>query len=198
MNISGFFKKYSIIANLLLAGFIFISLILCILKWLESYTCHGEAVEIPDVKGLRIEDAASVFQGRGLDCAVADSVFVKNAIPGTIIETSPPVGTHVKKRRTIFLTINSFSAQLLTVPDITDMSQRHAQSLLRSIGFTTIQERYVPGAFRGLAVGLENRGKLLSAGDKVAIDAFLTLLVSSGVDITEAVDSTLTEEESWY
>jgi beta-lactam-binding protein with PASTA domain len=203
MNISNFFKKHIIIANLLLAIIILVVLTTILMFWLDSYTNHGKAVEVPDVKGLKPEVAAAIFQERELSYAVIDSQFIKNALPGTILETIPPTGTSVKKGRTIYLTVNSFSAQLLVIPDVIDISQRQASSMLKSIGFESIQEKLVPGAYRDLVVGLETRGKTLSIGDKVPANAPLTLLISSGVEeITpnevEEEDLEMIEEESWF
>jgi beta-lactam-binding protein with PASTA domain len=205
MNIIDFFKKHILFANLLLAVGIIVILLLGVLFWLDEYTNHGEAIEVPDIKGLSVETAASLLQAKDLNCLVIDSLFVKNALAGSIIETVPPIGTIVKKGRAIYLTINSFSAQLLTVPDVIDLSQRQALSLLRSVGFESIQEKMVSSPFRGLVVGLEAFGRPLSAGDKVSINSNLVLLISSGkeelsldsVDGEESGELEITEEESW-
>jgi beta-lactam-binding protein with PASTA domain len=201
MGIFNFFKKHILFANLLLALFIVIMLVYILLLWLDAYTNHGEAVGVPDVKGLQVEDAAPFFQTNELYYTVIDSQFVKNAIPGTILETIPPIGTRVKKGRTIYLTINSFSAKLLTVPDVIDMSQRQALSMLKSLGFESIREELVPGAFRELVVGLEMRGKALNVGDKIPSDSPLTLLISSGAEefiSEEENELEIAEEESWF
>jgi beta-lactam-binding protein with PASTA domain len=205
MNIIDFFKKHIFLANLLFAAGIIVLIAFGVLLWLDKYTNHGEAVEVPNVKGLSVEIAAPLLQAKELNYLVIDSLFVKNAVTGTIIETVPPIGTTVKKGRTIYLTINSFSAQLLTIPDVIDMSQRQALSMLKSVGFESVQGKTVPGAFRDLVVGLEERGIPLSAGDKVSANSAITLLVSSGVEAI-SVDSLsydaeeeieVTEEESW-
>jgi beta-lactam-binding protein with PASTA domain len=205
MNIIDFFKKHILFANLLLAAGIIVILLLGVLLWLDKYTNHGEAIEVPDIKGLSVETAASLLQAKELNYLVIDSLFVKNALAGTIIETVPPIGTTVKKERTIYLTINSFSAQLLTIPDVIDLSQRQALSMLRSVGFESIQEKMVSSPFRGLVVGLEAFGRPLSAGDKVPVNSNLVLLISSGkeelsvdsVNGEEGVELEITEEESW-
>ena len=47
------------------------------LKWLDSYTRHNEAVVVPDVKGLGMEEAAEFFKNSNLRYNVIDSVFFK-------------------------------------------------------------------------------------------------------------------------
>lgn len=55
-----------------LAGVIF-----GVLAALDAYTRHGEAVVVPDVKGLSLAEAQTMFADRGLNCVVADSSYVK-------------------------------------------------------------------------------------------------------------------------
>jgi beta-lactam-binding protein with PASTA domain len=201
MGILNFFKKHILLANLLLALFVVVLLVYLLLLWLADYTNHGEAVDVPDVKGLLVEDAVPFFQYSELYYTVIDSQFVKSVAPGMILETVPPIGTSVKKGRTIYLTVNSLSARLLAVPDVVDMSQRQAFSVLKSIGFESVRMQSVPGAFRDLVLGLETQGKTLNSGDKIPSDIPLTLLISSGTEAfvpEEEIDEETSEEESWF
>ena len=183
MNLLKFFQKHAIIANLLLAIVIISGLIVGLLIWLDAYTRHGESVNVPDVKGLRVEEAAVFFQNKSLNYIVTDSIYVKNGKSGIILETIPPVGTAVKTKRTVFLTISSSVAQVFSIPDVIDMSQRQAISLLHSTGFENVQVKIVPGAFLDLVLGLETPfGKKLTVGDKVLSNTSLILLVSSGTE----------------
>jgi beta-lactam-binding protein with PASTA domain len=190
------------VKNLFAIVLILIVLVMVVLTWLSVYTKHGEAVEIPDVKGLQIEKAESFFTAKNLYFQVVDSIFSKNATPGSIIETVPPVGSMVKKGRTIYLKINSFSAQLISVPETKDLSQRQALAMLQSMGFEKIEVKFVPGAYLGLALGLESRGVQINPGTKIPTNTPLSLLVSSGTE--EAVfpeNSSVTlpeDEESWF
>lgn len=202
MNAKQFFSN-SYIQNFLLACIVIILLIFLSLWWLGKYTHHGESTEIPDVKGFTIEKAEPFFKTNHLNYQVIDSVFNRNAAPGTIVETIPPIGTKVKEGRTIYVTLNSFSSQLLAVPDVTDYSQRQAIAILKSIGFENIQTELVPGAYRDLVLGLKSNEVPLEAGKLIPIHTQLTLLVSSGEEEEELFpeDSVIIEsgpEESWF
>ena len=48
------------------------------LKGIDIYTHHGEAVVVPDVKGMTVAEAGAVFDSRGLACIVSDSTYVKD------------------------------------------------------------------------------------------------------------------------
>ena len=195
------------IKNLFVATIIFLVLVFTVLWWLNIYTRHGSQVMIPDVKGMQVAEAAPFFAKKGLNYEVIDSTFVRNKAPGSILETIPPVGTNVKEGRTIYLTVNSRTAQMLIVPVVKDMSQRQAQAILKSVGFETVTTQHVPGAFRDLVVGLETRGRALNSGERLPADTPLTLLVNSGVAVIEEEDIFFdssnpnldsTPEESWF
>ena len=37
-----------------------------VMKWLDVYTRHGEAVVVPDVKGMTVDEASKMFRNHGL------------------------------------------------------------------------------------------------------------------------------------
>jgi hypothetical protein len=195
-----------IVRNLLAAAIVSALLCFFVFRWLDSYTRHGESVEIPDVKGMTIEKAETVFAKISLDWQVIDSAFYSNLPAGAIIETLPAAGSKVKKGRTVFIRINSHEAQLTQLPEVKDMSQRQAVAILRSMGFENITVKLVPGPFRDLVVGLESSGREMQTGDKAPLTIPLDLIVSDGDgemrdEAPAEGDSAEIEhpsEENWY
>lgn len=47
------------------------------LQWLDSYTRHGEAVVVPDVKGMNLRIAENELDKQSLKSIVIDSSYVK-------------------------------------------------------------------------------------------------------------------------
>jgi len=191
------------VKNVLIALTILIVLVFVVLQWLNFYTRHGKQVAVPDVKGMQVEQAAPFFTEKTLQYLVVDSIYIRNKPAGSILETVPPVGTNVKEGRTIYLTVNSSSVGLLTVPQVTDMSGRQAEAILRSLGFGNIRTRIVPGAYRDLVTGLESiGGNPVAAGSRIPAATVLVLLVNSGQEeilISEEGESPIEEpEEYWY
>jgi beta-lactam-binding protein with PASTA domain len=193
--------------NILLAVLISIALVLGVLGWLKFYTHHGEQVGVPATKGLKVEEALLLLHQAQIEGVVIDSIYIKNKEPGSIIETVPPEGTHVKKGRKIYITINAGTAHHLTVPSVMDMSRRQALSLLSSIGFEEVTIRDVPGPYPDLVVGLtDTKGKTIQTGDRLPADEKLILLVNSGESISGFSDSTEVSaatddsnlDESWF
>jgi hypothetical protein len=185
----------NIILNLILAVVIVVVLALSIAIWLNVYTGQGESVEIPNVKSMKPEVAQPLFEARELYCQIIDSTYDKTVRPGTIIETIPPVGSKVKKGRTIYIRLNSHSAGMVLIPDVRDLSQRQATIMLNTLGLKHIDIKWVPGIYRDLVVGLEYRGRRLQIKDQVPDGAIVTLLVSSGSADNEDNEVLVTNEE---
>ena len=202
--------KTTYVLNLLLAVVVTCGLIYGTLKWLDKYTRHNEAVVVPDVKGLKMEEAAEFFKNNNLRYNVIDSVFSKEVEPGAIVELVPAAGSKVKEGRIVFITVNALTSQMATIPEVEDLSFRQAYALLRARGFESVEIEYVAGDFKDLAVSVELRGKTLEKGEHVPLTAPLVLKVSSGDPNFSAdslsldslsvmpVESLDSEEENWF
>jgi beta-lactam-binding protein with PASTA domain len=187
------------VKNILLAAVIFIGLIVGMLRWLDVYTRHGDSVIVPDVMGMQVAQAVPLFEKAGLRYEI-DSIHVKNAKSGSIVEIVPPQGSRVKSNRIVFVTINSFSSEMLTIPEVKDLSQRQAMSLLKSSGFEHVLIKEVPSAYEDLVVGLEYNYREVDAGTKIPASASLTLKVSSGTGMEENIEEedSIPSDESWF
>lgn len=172
--------KSPIVVNLLLAIILTIAIIIGTLQWLDHYTLHNEAVVVPDVKGLTLDEADEFFKNSKLRYNVVDSVFSKDVAPGAIVELVPVAGSKVKENRIVFVTINAQTSQIGKIPEIQDLSFRQAYALLRSIGFSSVEIEYVAGEYKDLAVAVELNQRPLSKGEYVPLNAPLTLKISSG------------------
>lgn len=198
--------KNPFVANLMIAGVVSCGLVYGALRWLDVYTRHGEAVEVPDVKGLKIDKAAEVLGQSGLRYNVIDSVFSKDVEPGAIVELVPGAGQKVKEGRIVFITVNALTSQMATIPEVEDLSLRQAYALLKARGFERIDVEYVAGDYKDLAVAVELRGRELEKGEHVPLTAPLVLKVSSGEAETPTdslpedapVVPIESEEENWF
>lgn len=193
--------------NLLGMILLVIIIVFATLKWLDSYTFHGEAIEVPDAKGLSIKDATKLFESKNLSCEVVDSTYVKDKTPGCIIEHLPNAGQRVKRGRVILLTINTQTTPLVTIPDVADNSSlRQAVARLSAAGFQLTPNDTIPGE-KDWVYGVRYNNKLTTQGEKVPQGATLTLLVGDGNHIEEndsisnagtVVPVETTTDDSWF
>lgn len=155
-------------------------LIYGVLSGLDAYTQHGHSVKVPDLKNMSVQEAVSLLAKQELACAVVDSDYVKTVLPGKILDQNPQGGQHVKRGRTVYLTINSLSIPLRVVPDVADNSSlRQAQAKLMAVGFKLTEEEYVAGE-REWVYGVKYNGRILQNGEQVPTGATLTLMVGNG------------------
>lgn len=175
--------------NLIAMMAVVILLLFGVLKWLDVYTRHGEAVVVPDVKGMTVGEAEMLFRNHGLVCVVSDSSYVKNKPAGSILELNPSAGQKVKEGRTIYLTINTLDVPLRLVPDVADNSSvRQAQAKILAAGFKLSESELILGE-KDWVYGVKYKGRQLNMGDKVPVGATLTLLVGDGETQVQDSDS---------
>ena len=183
-------------------------IVYAVLHFVDKYTNHNQAVYVPDVKGLQIENAKRFFEDNMLRYNVIDSVFRKDITPGAIVELTPRANSKVKKNRIVYITINAKTEETIIVPDITDMSFRQSIALLRARGFQDVEWKYVTSEYRDLTIGIEYGGQMINGGTRVPKSAKLIIILGDG-NITHPINDgdTIEEEkrteiisgdESWF
>lgn len=174
--------------NLIAMIVVAVLLVFGVLKGLDIYTRHGEAVVVPDVKGMGVNEAERLFRNHGLTCVVSDSNYVKSKPAGAILDLNPSAGQKVKEGRTIYLTINTLNTPLHPVPDVADNSSvRQAQARILAAGFKLSENQLVSGE-KDWVYGVKYKGRQLMVGDKAPVGAVLTLMVGNGT-VEEAEDT---------
>jgi beta-lactam-binding protein with PASTA domain len=189
--------KMPIYAHLLVIAALSCLIIYIVLKGIDSYTNHNQAVHIPDVRGLQIEDAAPFFKQNMLRYTIVDSIFSKDVTPGAIVELMPEANAKVKKNRIVYVTVNAKTEETAPIPDIADISFRQAYALLKARGFMDIEYKYVSGEYRDLTVGVEYGGQMINTGTRVPLTAKLILVIGDGHIMPQDSD-VIEEEESWF
>lgn len=175
--------------NILMMVVAVFGLLFGVLKWVDAYTRHGEAVLVPDVKGMRVAEAEKLFRNKGLACAVADSSYVKELPAGCILEYTPSAGQKVKEGRLVYLTINTLTIPLHIVPDVADNSSlRQAEARMLASGFKLAETEYISGE-KDWVYGVKYQGRELLTGAKVPEGAVLTLVVGDGGELPLDADS---------
>lgn len=171
---------YKVLVNLLIMCGVGIVILWIATLWLDSWTHHGEYLVVPDVKGKSFQDARNTLVNEGFTVELTDSIYDTSTRPGTVVEQNPKVGTKVKDGRLIYVTINAFSPKSVTIPSLTDISLRQAQSSLQGLGINNITVRMVPSDFKDLVLKATRNGVPLSAGARIAVDSHIVLEVGDG------------------
>lgn len=182
-------KKDSLLTHLLIMAGVSLLLIVLLIFGLDLYTHHGETVKVPDLRGKTLAEMQRILDDVGLKYEINDSTYSNTAIPGTVREVVPAPGSEVKSGRIIFIAINGFHQRLQTIPIYKDQSARQILSLLKGLGFESVEQRVVAGRYSGSVVKLETAdGKLVEAGTQLRIDTKLILFVAGQAIDTLGLD----------
>lgn len=173
--------KNSIIKNTLLIMATGVVLVILTLVLLHIYTRHNKSVDVPDIKGLQLNEARVLLKSQGLKFEVVDSLYDKNSVPGAIIDQVPVANSRTKSGRVVFLTIYSTNPPELAIPGLVDYSYRQAEALLVSMGFEQLSIIEIPSEYKGLVKAIEYRGSPLRPEEKIPAGSPLTIIVGSGI-----------------
>ena len=183
MKAKEFFSKFLtpfVWGNLLAMILVIIALGFGVKYGLEAYTQHGESVSVPNLVRMSASNARQLLAEKGLQLMVADSGYNKGLPADCILAQTPNSGMKVKVGRTIYVTVNSPSSPTFPIPDLVDNSSyREAEAKLTAIGFRLLPPKRIVGE-RDWVYGILCRGRHVSTGDRVSIDAPLTLLIGNG------------------
>ena len=144
MDFFRFLTTKKFLRHLGLAVAIGIILLLSIFIWLKIYTHHGQAITVPNLTGLTVEEVDDVTSSRRLRYEVVDSVFSTEMPRGTVLKQNPTANSQVKKNRKIFLTMNAINLEMVTMPRLVGLSIRQARLALQNAGLILGDIEYRP------------------------------------------------------
>lgn len=206
---SNFIKRHPIISAIISILIVDILLLVIASFGLGWFTNHNQYQIVPELKGMNVAEAAAKLRQSNLVLEITDSIFEASTSPGNIIIQTPKAGSKIKNNRTIYVTIRSFSTQQVSIPSIVDLSLRQGMSMLQAAGFKNIVVEKIPSEYSDLIYDLKMNGLSLSPGDKVPVNANLTIVVGDGLlfqadsvildNYNEAViEGSVTDEYSEY
>lgn len=181
MSLKEFLTSKLFLKQLALALAIFAGAIMILLLWLNIYTHHGQALQVPNFIGLSLDESARLAKKSKMRFTVIDSVYTSLVGRGCIAEQNPKPGFKVKKWRNIALTINAFRPEMVMVPNLIDLPLRQAIALIESSGLTMGKKSYKPDLSIDVVLGQLHNGQEIAAGDSLQKGAVIDLLLGKGL-----------------
>lgn len=173
MSFTRFLTSRTFLVNLILAAALLAIILFITMKGLEKYTRHGQSNPVPEFTGMLPAEAQKIAHQQNLKVEIVDSLFLENTEPGVVVDQIPRPGHGVKQNRTIFLTINSTQPEMVTLPQLTDISFRQAQVLVENSGLQIGNIFYQPSEYDNLVLNVQidstdiRPGKQLPKGTSV-------------------------------
>lgn len=177
----GFLKSKTFLIQLGLAVVATVLLVFLALQWLKSTTNHGEFVEVPDFSKMSVMDMRKTVEEAGLRYQVLDSSNYDPDYPRfSILDQDPPAGNKVKSNRKIYFTVNPSGYKKVSVPDIIQVTQRNAASMLRAVGLDVERVTYIDELGKDMVYNMKFKGKYVKPGDKLPKTSKVELICGNG------------------
>lgn len=148
-----------------------------LVKMLNSYTQHGDSVEVPDFTGKTIAELNGFIDGKDVRYLIIDSIYAPKEKPGLVIRQDPETKTKVKRNRTIYLYVTGLLPPQVIMPKLIDRSERQAILMLQSYGFKIGKITQVAGDCNGCVLGQFVKGKAVEAGTNVKKGTIIDLTI---------------------
>lgn len=179
MTFKEFLKTKTFKYNAIAAVGITIFLLLLNMIALRIYTDHGESINVPNLRGERIDDVARILKRLDLKFEIQDSVFSHDVKPGTVFDHFPKAGMKVKANRTIYITMSAVNQEKIPMPQLTDISYRQALNIIESSGLIAGKVEYKASEFPNLVLEQKSEGRSIAVGEMIAKGSVVDLVLGS-------------------
>lgn len=181
MSFIQFIKSRGLWISVLAALIIMVLLAFGALKFLDSYTRHGDEIAVPDLSKIDPNKAKMQLENMGLEMVIVDTMdFNKNFPPLSILEQDPKADAKVKDGRTIYVKVNAKNYASVTLPNLVDNTFRYAVSRIQGLGLVKGNVRYEPHLAEDVVIQIEQNGRILKEGDKVLKHSTIDFLLGDG------------------
>jgi beta-lactam-binding protein with PASTA domain len=161
---------------------IFILLFLLSLNWI---TRHGESNSVPSLIGMNVNDAEQSLASKDFELIIQDSVYYDSLPPGMVIRQVPDPDDVVKINRTVYVTINRFSAPDIDMPNLVGSSFRNAEMTLKNLGLRLGDTSYRFDFAKNSVLEQSFDGKAIAPGTKIKMGSEISLVLGSGLAIED-------------
>jgi eukaryotic-like serine/threonine-protein kinase len=168
-------------ANLLAIVIIVVLLLTGVSLVLNNVTRHGESLTVPDITGLRVEDAEKILIAKKLKVMITDSLFFEDKPKNSVLDQNPSPQSKVKEGRVVYITINSTKAPLVNMPNLIDVSYRQAQVMLQSVGLKPGQLIYKPDIAKNVVLEQLLANQNVVPGEKIPKGSTIDLVLGDGL-----------------
>lgn len=163
------------------------------LLWLDSYTNHGEEIEVPDICRMHLEDAKAELNTQGFTLEIQRYEYSEGAIEDEVLEQSPVAGSMVKEGRKILVVLNTTQKPKVSVPGVIDnCSMREAEARILAAGFNIVRVDTIRGE-KDWVYKLRHEGRDLTNGEPIPMGSDVVIVIGNGNDRVENAPAVATE-----
>lgn len=186
-EITRYLLSKEFLKNIGIALVISIILLIVVFSSLRIYTHHGESFSVPDLKGLKLSEVEEIIESYDLRFQVADSVYLQNFEPGTVVEQIPEANFKVKENRRIFLTMNATTPEMVRMPNVMERSLREAEAILESNGLVLGKLIYQPYIAKNYVLEQHLNEQKIGPGQALPKGSVIDLVLGEGLGDKQSV-----------
>jgi beta-lactam-binding protein with PASTA domain len=147
--------------------------------YLPARTRHGESITVPDLTGMNVMQLEEFLNEKDLRFE-ADSDYVSNRPPLSVITQYPKAGSKVKEGRKIYVTIVAKNPPMVPMPNLVDFSLRSAQMVLQSAGLEAGELIYKPDLCQNCVLAQQVKGGDIKPGTRIPKGTKVDLVLGDG------------------
>ena len=148
-------------------------------KRLDQFTRHGQEFFVPDMVGMNYDTAVSHYQDI-LTFVLLDSIYVKDFPEGAVYQQNPAAGSKVKQGRNIYILRTTIAPEIVTMPNLRNLSLRQAMVSLNAVGLKVDKLEFVDYFARNAVVDQKLKGEVIEPKTDVVKGSAITLVVGLG------------------
>lgn len=161
--------------------------VVAVMQWLKISTHHKDFVLVPDLSGMPVPEMRKAIQDSGLRFEVMDSATYNPDYPRfSILEQTPKAGTQVKQNRKIYVTVNPSGYKKVSLPDIIQVTERNAKSMLKAVGLDVQKVSYIDEIGKEMVYQIKFQGREIFPGDKLPKTSAVELICGNGMTAGKA------------
>jgi eukaryotic-like serine/threonine-protein kinase len=181
MSLKAFVKSRTFVVQIIMLIVVFLVLSWFTMLMLKVYTHHGKTRHIPDFSGLLEPEVENLVKKQKLRYHIYDSLFVPEAIPGSVVMQYPQPGYKAKQGRTVYLTMAAIQPEKVKLPYVVDVSLREAQNRLENAGLKLGRVEYRPSEYINLVLDKSLNGNPLPNDTLLIKGTAIDLKVGKGL-----------------
>lgn len=181
MELFRFIFSKTFVKHLVLAVVAIVVLIFLMMFWLRMSTNHGQAIVVPDLSKMSLDEAQKAVETLSLRIEILDSANYNPDYPKySVIEQIPQAGKSVKEQRKIYITLNPSGYRKVVMPNLVGFTRRQVEPTLRGLGFEVGKVTHKPHMAKDEVLELVYKGKKIEEGDELQITSVIDLVLGDG------------------
>ena len=184
-----------LVRNILAMAILCVVMLVGAIVFLNVVTQHNRELQVPDFRGMTVEQAQKAADSLGIRLEVIDSVYSQRN-RGKIKSHTPAAGVMVKNGRRVLLTVNAVNARKVTMPNLVGYSLRQAMPELDQRGLELGRLIYRNDIATNNVLQQHYNGRPVTAGTLVEAESVIDLVLGLNQSDSETmIPSVLGKDE---